>query len=275
MSTLTVDHERCNSCGLCAHECPARIIWTVDPGAFPVLIDGAEDFCIKCGHCVAVCPLGAIAIPTMKPQDCIPIRRALLPSSEQIEHFLKSRRSIRMYRKKLVPHDLLAKLVDIAGYAPSAHNWQPLYWLVIENPKEVKRIAELVVDWMRAAIKDSPQLADLLHLREVVAVWDQGEDVIMWNVPHLIIAHAPRADPSAPLDAPIALTYLELAAHSQGLGACWSGYFQMAITFHPPMLEALQLPDGHIALGAMMIGYPRHKYSRIPLKNEPRIIWRK
>jgi len=274
MSTLTVDREKCNSCGLCAVECPGGLIKIADSGAFPVLIDGAEDYCIKCGHCVAVCPLGAIAIPTMKPQNCIPIRKGLLPSSEQVEHFLKSRRSIRVYKQKGVPRDLLAKLIDIASYAPSGHNWQPLYWLVIENPKEVKRLAGLVADWMRVVIKEMPDLADLLHLQKRVAAWDQGEDVITRGAPHLIIAHAPAADPSAAVDAYIALTYLELAAYSLGLGACWSGYLQMAIVFHPPVMEALRLPEGHIGLGTMMIGYPKHKFSRIPLKNEPRIIWR-
>ena len=274
MSTLTVDHEKCNSCGLCALECPGRLIKIADSGALPVPIDGADDVCVKCGHCVAVCPLGAVSIPTMKPQDCVKIRRALLPSSEQVEHFLKSRRSIRMYKKKLVPHDMLAKLVDIARYAPSAGNGQPLCWLVIENPEEVKRLAGLVIDWMRVAIKDSPEFADLLGAQKKVAAWDKGEDRILWDVPHVVIAHAPGSDPTAPLDAHISLTYLELAAYSQGLGACWSGYLQAAIVFYPPVVEALQLPEGHIGLGAMMIGYPKVRFSRIPLKNEPRIIWR-
>ncbi len=274
MSTLAVDPDKCDSCTLCALECPERIIKIMDSGALPVTIDGAEDVCIKCGHCVAVCPLGAISIPTMKPQDCIPIRRALLPSSEQVEHFLKSRRSIRVYKQQEVPRDLLAKLIDIASYSASAHNWQPLYWLVIENPKEVKRLAKLVADLMRVAIKETPDLADLLHLHKVVADWDQGEDVITRGAPHLIIAHAPAGDPSAAVDASIALTYLELAAYSLGLGACWSGYLQVAITFYPHVMEALQLPEGHTGLGTMMIGYPKHRFSRIPLKNKPRIIWR-
>jgi nitroreductase len=33
----------------------------------------------------------------------------------------------------------------------------------------------------------------------------------------------------------IALTYLELATYSLGLGACWAGYFSAAAAFYPPM----------------------------------------
>jgi len=40
------------------------------------------------------------------------------------------------------------------------------------------------------------------------------------------------------------------------------------------MIGALQLPEGHVSMGAMMIGYPKYRYSSIPLREEPAIIWR-
>jgi hypothetical protein len=48
----------------------------------------------------------------------------------------------------------------------------------------------------------------------------------------------------------------------------------MAAQFHKPMKYALQLPEGHVVLGGMMIGYPKHKFTRIPARNEPNVIWR-
>jgi hypothetical protein len=38
--------------------------------------------------------------------------------------------------------------------------------------------------------------------------------------------------------------------------------------------EALALPEKHQAFGALMIGYPRFRYQRIPIRKEPKIIWR-
>jgi len=40
------------------------------------------------------------------------------------------------------------------------------------------------------------------------------------------------------------------------------------------MQEALELPAGHKSFGAMMLGYPKLKYHRIPLRITPRISWR-
>lgn len=96
----------------------------------------------------------------------------------------------------------------------------------------------------------------------------------MHGAPHAIIVHAPADNVLAPVDAPIALTYLELAAYGLGLGACWAGFLTGAATFYAPVMEALQLPEGHKYMGALMVGYPKYKYSRIPLKNKPSIIWR-
>jgi nitroreductase len=58
----------------------------------------------------------------------------------------------------------------------------------------------------------------------------------------------------------IALTYLELAVTSFGLGACWAGYFSAAANMGPPMKKALGLPEEHNSFGAMMVGYPKYKY---------------
>jgi ferredoxin len=61
MSLFTIDPEKCNRCGMCVLECPARIITAREPKSVPVLVEGGEERCIICGHCVAVCAPGAFA----------------------------------------------------------------------------------------------------------------------------------------------------------------------------------------------------------------------
>ena len=72
----------------------------------------------------------------------------------------------------------------------------------------------------------------------------------------------------------VALACLELAAPSLGLGSCWAGYFYVSAMFFPPMKEALQLPEGNGVYGAMMVGYPKYKYHRIPTRKITNVIWR-
>ena len=78
---------------------------------------------------------------------------------------------------------------------------------------------------------------------------------------------------TAPQGCTIAMAYLELAATAHGLGACWAGFFNMAPMFYPPIYEALNLPKDHQVLGSMMLGVPKFKYHRVPLRNKPVITW--
>jgi len=272
MAQMYIDRDKCNQCGLCVVECPIHIIRIREQDSVPSWVGGGSRVCINCGHCVAVCPPGAVGLETMKPEECTLVRRELLPTPEQAEHFLKSRRSVRVYQEQPVEREKLDKLIEITSYAPSGHNGQPVQWLVFSDKKEVRRLAELTVDWLRWVIKENRALAEALQAKRIVAGWDSRRDVVARGAPHLIMAHANKNAPAG--DCQIALTYLELAAYSLGLGACWAGYMQGAAVFYPPMIEALQLPEGHQSFGVMMVGYPAHKLSRIPLRNKPKILWR-
>ena len=275
MTLFSVDREKCKRDGHCVAECPAVIIEMKDKESFPSPVDGADELCINCGHCVSVCPHGAISLNTMKPEDCPPVRKDLLLTPEQAEHFLRARRSIRTYRDEPVDQATLTRLIDIARYAPSGSNLQPVHWLVIDGRNEMKRLASIVIDWMRVMIADHPEVAEPMHFDRVVRVWENGQDRILRDAPHLIVAHGQTAFPPAQTACTIALTYLELAAFSLGLGACWAGYFNAAANVYPPMQQALALPQGHQTFGAMMVGYPKFQYHRLPLRNEARITWKR
>ncbi len=274
MSLLVVDQNKCDRDGMCIAVCPAEIIAFTDNGSFPSLIDGGEELCIKCGHCVAVCPQGAMTHQAMKPADCPPLKQEWILKPAHVEHFLRSRRSIRKYKKAVVGKGILTKLIDIARFAPSGHNLQPVNWLVVYDAGEIRKLSDHVVDWMRHLIQEGSPLAAAMHLDRVVSAYEKGKDRICRGAPHVIVTHAHKDERSAPAACTIALTFLDLATMSFGLGACWAGYFNAAANFWPPMQKALNLPKGHISFGAMMIGYPKFQYKRLPLRNEPKITWR-
>ena len=71
----------------------------------------------------------------------------------------------------------------------------------------------------------------------------------------------------------LALSYFELCAPALGLGSCWGGYFYSAVNAYPPLYEGLGLPPDHKAFGAVMVGYPKLRYQRLPLRKQPRITW--
>ncbi len=170
--------------------------------------------------------------------------------------------------------DKLEKLLDIACQAPSAKNSQPWHWTVVEDSAQVGRLAGLVIDWMRGIILQSHELGESLGFARVVECWDKGQERICRSAPHVIVAHGDKDWGFGPEDCALALDYLELYAPTLGLGTCWGGYFYRAVNQHPPLFQELALPSDHRAYGAIMVGYPKFNYQRLPLRNPPKVTWR-
>ncbi len=273
MALFNIDQTKCKRDGICVAECPAQIIVQTDKKSFPTMLEHGEEFCINCGHCVAVCPHDAISHVNMPIAACPPVGKSI-PDAALIRQVLLTRRSIRQYKRTPVSDQTLTELITTARYAPTGSNKQQVHWLVFRNPEEVHALARLVIDFMRIMLPLTSDEGTVRRFRRIVGAWDLGRDRITRGAPHLVITHCPQDLSFPAADCALALSYLELYAHAKGLGTCWAGYFTAAANAYDPLIEKLALPPGNQCFGAVMLGYPQHHFHRIPVRNEPLITWR-
>jgi nitroreductase/NAD-dependent dihydropyrimidine dehydrogenase PreA subunit len=272
MKPILVDYDKCNADGICADVCPRKLIAVDAEDSMPRPIPEAVELCISCGHCLAACPTSAITLNEIVPENCPPTNKRLWPDYDQLDQLLKSRRSIRVYKDKPVDSKIIETLLETCRFAPSGSNGQPVNWIIATGSKRLKDLAQLVIDWMIHAVDTKQPIAERLNLDVVVKGWERGEDRIFRGAPMVIMTHALETASLPQESCVIAMTYLDLTAASMGLGACWVGYLMLAATQHAPLKEALGIPQDHRLYGAMVVGYPKYAYRRIPPRNQPRVV---
>ena len=273
MTLFSVDEEKCKKDGICAAECPFSIIDFQNKDKVPQPFDYSEAVCINCGHCVSVCPHGALTHKNLAPQDCFQIDKKLILDIEQTEHFLRYRRSIRNYKSKAVEKEKIEKLIHIASHAPSPHNTQPVNWQVINGKEKVNELSSHVIDWMKNMLKTQPDQGKMLYLDQIIAAWEMDLDFVSRRAPALILVNGGNKNPFADSACKIAMTFFDLAAPSLGLGSCWNGYFNMAAISWEPLQNALEFAEGITNYGTLMLGYPKYQYHRMPNRNTPCVTW--
>jgi nitroreductase/NAD-dependent dihydropyrimidine dehydrogenase PreA subunit len=267
MGRIVLDKTKCIRSGKCIETCPLGLL-EPDSDGYPSFIPEGDAHCITCGACIASCPHTALSYaisPSEPTSECQP-RPAVSP--EAALQLLKCRRSIREFIDKPVPKELVTKVIETTNWAPTAAHEQAIRWLIIMDSTEVRRLAGLIVEWLRQEVKQSS------YYSVFIESWDQGKDVVLRGAPHLAITYADKAWPSSPGDSAIAITYFGLAAHAYGLGTCWAGILTKAAAGYPELVEALGIPTRYKVYGALMFGYPKYRYPRIPQLNTSRVEWR-
>ncbi|MBD3379352.1 MAG: 4Fe-4S dicluster domain-containing protein [Candidatus Omnitrophica bacterium] len=270
MGIVTVDREKCVKCGACADVCPLNLINLTEKEG-PSEVVWARRACIGCGHCVCVCPEGALSHASMPPEECPGIKEELKPSLEQAKQFVRTRRSIRSYRKEPVKKETLFELIKASRYAPTGHNLQNVKWKVFYSRDRVDMLRDMVISFMKKMVEQEDPLAKALHMDMILKGCEAGSDIILRGAPHVIIAYGKSEDRIACGSCMIAMTHLDLLAQAFGLGTCWGGFIDMALGRDPSNQQLLGLPEGCISYASMMTGYPKHKYRRMPARNEPEV----
>ena len=270
--TILVDDTTCTRCGICSVICPVRIIEPADETTLPRVRDEKAGMCIACGHCEVSCPSQSLILNVRPDERVILPAGAGILSPDELGIYLKKRRSVRHYTKEPVRKETIGAVLDIARYAASGGNGQPVQWLVVHDPAEVQRLAGLTVDWMKTITNSSHPMSG--YVPSLIAAWDHGYDPICRNAPHLVIAHIPEGNLGATTDAIIALTHFDIAAPAFGIGTCWAGFLSMAAMSYEPLQKALGLPVGRKYAYGLMFGHPQYKIYGIPRRNPLQVTWR-
>ncbi len=266
---ILYDKENCVSCGLCAVMCTTGKI-TASEDQSPKIRDDAP--CISCGQCIAVCPEAVLSTDT--PAFTAPIEDAAYRSGidgDLLSRYLKSRRSVRVWKNKVVAHNDLTQLIDVAAYAPSACNIHPVKWVVVSDPVVVQEFAQASIAALKALPADHPmaQLSQML-----IANAEAGADPVCRNAPALLVAASDADQEYGLIDSIIALSYIDAFAPSIGLGTCWVGYVMIMLRLKPELGSILGIPKDWTPQYAMLAGYPDVSFSQIPPREAPEIIWK-
>ena len=273
--SFRVDATRCCKDGICARVCPLRII-TGRVGELPRVDPEKAGRCIRCGHCMAFCPTGACVAPKCAAEDMRALRPEAYALPEQLEELVFARRSIRNFRDRTVPREVVARILDAVRFAPTGHNTQSLRWIVTESREQTAKVAGKSIDWFRNLPQTDPERGRELHSTALVQRWDSGYDIITRCAPHLAVVVGCGASPVEQYDAGAALTYFELLALAHGIGCCWGGFVSYALA-HPAgseVRDCLGIGPGEIGFSAQMFGYAAFKAVSRPPRDNIRVTWK-
>jgi nitroreductase/NAD-dependent dihydropyrimidine dehydrogenase PreA subunit len=272
MLSFSVDQQKCNKCGQCVEDCPAKTIAMAD--GFPAVASEMEDSCYRCQHCLAICPTAAVSIMGLDPQKSPPLAGSF-PAPKQLEALIKGRRSVRRYQEENLDPALMQHLLDVAWHAPTGVNSRQVRFTVVDDRAKMARLRDDIMKGIGRLVREDALPEAFARFAGILQAWEeQGVDVIFRDAPHLLIASAPRQVATPQADCLIALSYFELYAQANEVGTVWGGLAKYAIDdLLPETRKALGIPEDHLVGYAMIFGKPAVHYPR-GVQHGPALIHR-
>ena len=193
---------------------------------------------------------------------------------------VKGRRSVRVYNTGVkVPKEVLTRILEAACWAPSAHNAQPWRFILVDSREARRALVEAMARvWLRDLKGDGVPEDKALEIVEaecrrrfmeasvlIVACltmrdMDRYPDIRRMEAEHLMAVQSTAA----------AIENLLLAAHVEGLGACW---VCAPLFCQETVQEALGLPADLEPQAIITLGYPAEKPQPPPRKPLNKLAW--
>jgi nitroreductase/NAD-dependent dihydropyrimidine dehydrogenase PreA subunit len=293
MVEISIDADVCHKDGLCTMACTYGIFKQEVKDTIPKIDDVMLEKCYRCGHCVAICPHGAITHSHFPEGTANPIILENLPSYNQVLELMRSRRSKRLFKDKPVETEILEKVLEAARFAPSQHNDQSTEFIVVQDKKIIREITALTAEaigklagytknpigrfMMRRAMgrRGAETFFELApEIEGLVTLYKTGTDWILRDAPVLVLFCADSAGGSfANVNANLSLHNAALAAETVGLGCFYAGFVILAGERDDRIAKLVSLPKTHMIYGALAMGHPSLKFKKWPERNQAKITW--
>ena len=97
---------------------------------------------MRCQHCLAICPKGAVTFNGKRPEDSLPVEGLAVPSIVQMENYMRVRRSVRRYRDCDVERQVLERIFKALGNSPTGCNARNLKFTCFATRKAMDEFRE-------------------------------------------------------------------------------------------------------------------------------------
>jgi nitroreductase len=152
----------------------------------------------------------------------------------ELYDIMRTRRSVRSFKSKVIPDEVLNRVLEAVRVAPSGSNRQPWRFIIVKDKVVKEKLAEACHEQLWIAEAPVVVVACGRNLN-----YDRGEYM---------------GDMSMLVDVAIAFTHLILAARAEGLGTCWLGSFS-----NDEVKKLLGVPEEDWNVVAVSpLGYPKN-----------------
>ncbi len=190
---------------------------------------------------------------------------------------IKSRKSIRQFKKQEVPEEVLNRILEAAMHAPSGKNRQNWRFFVVQGQKRDAYLKYSQKSWLN--------IKDILHQRLKPSLYAFTERFFftLGDAPVLIFAYSQNS-PEEKHYTSIGSVYMaveniNLACVAEGLGCCTMGAPLEIQKDVDEFLGVTELPEykaGELELlCGVVLGYPDHNPPKAPRQTDSRITWLK
>ncbi len=264
ITDVIIDQERCTGCGKCVNDC-IQFNLELREGKAHALSE-----CMKCGHCVAICPEGAPSLPCYADVPVEYDAKTFDLPTENLINSIKFRRSIRDFKDEPISMEHLHLLMEAGGHTPTAKNAQmcrfdfiqdslpefkELVWSYLEDVYETDRIMPIPAETLGRFIDRRRK--------------DPADDYLFRNAPAVLFIETPD-----PLDAGLAAGAIEMVAHTLGIGVLYDGYLRRVVDSCPAARTYFDMSDERGLNVCMLLGYQNKKYFRTAPRRFPSVVLR-
>jgi nitroreductase/NAD-dependent dihydropyrimidine dehydrogenase PreA subunit len=282
---ISIDPEKCKACGICGHVCPRHITETIERNGKKVTVVSPEriDLCMACGQCAAVCPNSSIEVDGLKASEFRPVR-GLEINYNQLISLMEQRRSIRRYKDKPVPREILNRIIEGAHRAPTGTSRRSTAIIVIDKPEILKTFSSLAYGLYEKLDKALGNPIARFFVKRKVGQkllgtlegfvmpgmrwyirWyrENRSDEILRDCPALMLFHSPVREPMCEANCVIAAFHAIFMAEVLGVGTCFNDLIPPACNRVPEIRRLLGLPEDREVYASLTLGYPKYKFKRI------------
>ena len=163
---------------------------------------------------------------------------------------LLERRSVRGYKKDLVPAEVLDEILEAGKYAPSGMGQQKTLMVITQKPELVAKLSKMNADVMGA--KSDP----------------------FYGAPTVVIVFADSEQGTCVENGSLVMGNLMNAAHAVGVDSCWIHRAREVIDSEEGKALKAEwgVPESYIGIGHCVLGYRSGEYPEAKARKDGFVI---